>query len=146
MLKPIIEHQKEINDIYEKMKFLRDNFNIENQDAFYEELTDLVKEIRSEIDYHFNLQFHSITNEKAKKFVMENKLVRDMLFRMLDYIKAKCVEKSMDAFLKFDDFDGVINTPVPYRSTEVELGTKRTHIRVVSYGVDAILFGSLNRS
>jgi hypothetical protein len=108
MLKPIIEHQKEINDIYEKMKFLRDNFNIENQDAFYEELTDLIKEIRSEIDYHFNLQFHSITNEKAKKFVMENKLVRDMLFRMLDYIKAKCVEKSMDAFLKFDDFEEIL--------------------------------------
>jgi hypothetical protein len=108
MLKPIIEHQKEINDIYEKMKFLRDNFNIENQDAFYEELMDLIKEIRSEIDYHFNLQFHSITNEKAKKFVIENKLVRDILFRMLDYIKAKCVEKSMDAFLKFDDFEEIL--------------------------------------
>jgi hypothetical protein len=108
MLKPIIEHQKEINDIYEKMKFLRDNFNIENQDAFYEELMDLIKEIRNELDYHFNLQFYSITNEKAKKFVMENKLVRDMLFRMLDYIKAKCVEKSMDAFLKFDDFEEIL--------------------------------------
>jgi hypothetical protein len=108
MLKPIINHQKEVTKIYEKMKFLRDNFNIENQDAFYEELIDLIKEIRSEIDYHFNLQFHSITNEKAKKFVIENKLVRDILFRMLDYIKAKCVEKSMDAFLKFDDFEEIL--------------------------------------
>jgi hypothetical protein len=108
MLKPIISHQKEINNIYEKMKFLRDNFNIENQDAFYEELMDLVKEMRDELEIHFNLQFYSVTNEKAKKFVMENKLVRDMLFRMLDYIKAKCVEKSMDAFLKFDDFEEIL--------------------------------------
>jgi hypothetical protein len=108
MLKPIIEHQKEVKDIYKKMKFLRDNFNIENQDAFYEELMDLIQEIRNELDYHFNLQFYSITNEKAKKFVMENKFVRDMLFRMLDYIKAKCLEKSMDAFLKFDDFEEIL--------------------------------------
>jgi hypothetical protein len=108
MLKPIIEHQKEVKEIYKKMKFLRDNFNIENQDAFYEELTDLVKEIKKELDYHFNLQFYSVTNEKAKKFVLENKLVREMLFRMLDFIKAKCVEKSMDAFLKFDDFEEIL--------------------------------------
>ncbi|WP_024791613.1 hypothetical protein [Lebetimonas sp. JS032] len=108
MLKPIIEHQKEIKDIYKKMKFLRDNFNLENQDAFYEELMDLIKDIRSELDYHFNLQFYSVTNEKAKKFVLENKLVRDILFRMLDFMKAKCVEKSMDAFLKFDDFEEIL--------------------------------------
>jgi hypothetical protein len=108
MLKPIINHQKEVTKIYEKMKFLRDNFNLQNQDAFYEELMDLVKEMRDELEIHFNLQFYSVTNEKAKKFVMENKLVRDMLFRMLDYIKAKCVEKSMDAFLKFDDFEEIL--------------------------------------
>ncbi|WP_024788296.1 MULTISPECIES: hypothetical protein [unclassified Lebetimonas] len=108
MLKPIIEHQKEIKDIYKKMKFLRDNFNLENQDAFYEELMDLIKDIRSELDYHFNLQFYSVTNEKAKKFVLKNKLVRDILFRMLDFMKAKCVEKSMDAFLKFDDFEEIL--------------------------------------
>ena len=108
MLKPIIEHQKEIKDIYKKMKFLRDNFNPKNQDAFFEELIDLVKEIRKELDFHFNLQFFSVTNEKAKKFVMENKLVRDMLFRMLDFIKAKSIEKSLDAFLKFDDFEEIL--------------------------------------
>lgn len=108
MLKPIISHQKEIKDIYKKMKFLRDNFNLENQDAFYEELMDLIKDIRSELDYHFNLQFYSVTNEKAKKFVLKNKLVRDILFRMLDFMKAKCVEKSMDAFLKFDDFEEIL--------------------------------------
>ncbi|GAX87468.1 conserved hypothetical protein [Lebetimonas natsushimae] len=108
MLQPIIDHQKEVKEIYKKMKFLRDNFNMQNPDAFYEELLDLIKEIRKELDYHFNLQFYSVTNEKAKKFVMENKLVRDMLFRMLDFIKAKCVEKSMDAFLKFDDFEEIL--------------------------------------
>ena len=108
MLKPIIDHQKEIKDIYKKMKFLRDNFNLENQDTFFEELIDLVKEIRNELDYHFNLLFFSVTNEKAKKFVMENKLVKDMLFRMLDFIKIKSMEKSLDAFLKFDDFEEIL--------------------------------------
>jgi hypothetical protein len=108
MLKPIISHQKEINEIYKKMKFLRDNFSIENQDAFYDELIDLIEEIKKEIEFHFNLQFYSVTNEKAKPFVMENKLVRDILFRMLDFMRAKATNKSMDAFLKFDDFEEIL--------------------------------------
>ena len=108
MLGPILEHQKEIKEIFKKMQFLRDNFDIQNQNAYFEELYDLVKEMRSELDFHFNLQKYGITNEKAKKFVMENMLVREMLFRMLDFIKAKSVEKSMDAFLKFDDFEEIL--------------------------------------
>jgi hypothetical protein len=108
MLKPIISHQKEINEIYKKMKFLRDNFSIENQDAFYDELIDLIEEIKKEIEFHFNLQFYSVTNEKAKPFVMENKLVRDILFRMLDFMRAKATNKSMDVFLKFDDFEEIL--------------------------------------
>ncbi len=108
MLGPILEHQKEIKEIFKKMQFLRDNFDIQNQNAYFEELYDLVKEMRSELDFHFNLQKYGITNEKAKKFVMENMLVREMLFRMLDFIKAKSIEKSMDAFLKFDDFEEIL--------------------------------------
>jgi DNA-binding GntR family transcriptional regulator len=109
MLKPVIEHQKELKEIFKKMEFLRESFDFGNPEAFYEELYDLTKEMRNELDYHFNLQIHSYgENEKALKFVKENMLVRDMLFRMLDYIKAKCVEKSMDAFLKFDDFEEIL--------------------------------------
>ncbi|NPA87191.1 phosphoribosylaminoimidazolecarboxamide formyltransferase [Caminibacter pacificus] len=108
MLEPIINHQKELKEIFKKMQFLRDNFDFGNPDAFYEELYDLVKEMRSELDFHFNLQQYGVTNEKAKKFVLENMLVKEMLFRMLDYIKAKSVEKSPDAFLKFDDFEEIL--------------------------------------
>ena len=109
MLEPIINHQKEIKEIFKKMEFLRDNFDFGNLKAFYEELYDLVKDMRNELDYHFNLQFYSVgENEKTKKFVMENKLVRDMLFRMLDFIKAKAVENSPDAFIKFDDFEEIL--------------------------------------
>ncbi len=106
MLKPIIEHQKEIKEIFKKMEFLRDNFS--PLDAFYEELYDLCNKMRDELEFHFNLQFYGITNEKAKKFVNENRLVKDMLFRMLDYIQQKAHEKSMDAFLKFDDFEEIL--------------------------------------
>ncbi len=106
MLEPIIKHQKEIKEIFRKMEFLRDNFS--PLDAFYEELYDLCNEMRDELEFHFNLQFYGITNEKARKFVNENRLVRDMLFRMLDYIQQKAHEKSMDAFLKFDDFEEIL--------------------------------------
>ena len=106
MIEPIIEHQKEIKEIFKKMEFLRDNFS--PLDAFYEELYDLCNEMRSELEFHFNLQIYGIKNEKAKRFVNENRLVRDMLFRMLDYIQQKAHEKSMDAFLKFDDFEEIL--------------------------------------
>ena len=106
MLKPIINHQKEIKEIFKKMEFLRDNFS--PLDAFYEELEDLSKEMQKELEYHFNLQFYGITNEKAKKFVNENRLVKEMLFRMLNFIQQKAKEKSMDAFLKFDDFEEIL--------------------------------------
>ncbi|WP_457561388.1 phosphoribosylaminoimidazolecarboxamide formyltransferase [Caminibacter sp.] len=109
MLKPIIEHQNELKEIYKKMDFLRENFDLGNVDAFYEELMDLAKEMKNELNYHFNLQIYSYgENEKAKKFVLENLLVRDMLNRMLDFIIAKSYEKSMDAFSKFDDFDEIL--------------------------------------
>lgn len=108
MLEPIITHHKELKEIYKKMDFLRENFDIGNPEAFYEELMDLAKEMKNELNYHFNLQLYSYgENEKAKKFVLENMLVRDMLNRMLDFIIAKSYEKSMDAFLKFDDFDEI---------------------------------------
>jgi len=108
MLNPIIDHQKEIKEINKNLLFLRDNFDINHQDAFFEELLNSVKKLREEIDYHFNLQIYGITNEKAKPFVNENRLVRDMLFRMIDFIKAKAVEKSLDAFMKIDDIDEII--------------------------------------
>ena len=106
MLKPIINHQKEIKEIFKKMEFLRDNFS--PLDAFYEELEDVSKEMQKELEYHFNLQFYGITNEKAKKFVNENRLVKEMLFRMLNFIQQKAKEKSMDSFLKFDDFEEIL--------------------------------------
>ena len=106
MLKPIIEHQKEVKEIFKKMEFLRDNFS--PLPAFYEEIEDLSKKMKDELEYHFNLQFYAITNEKAKKFVNENRLIRDMLFRMLGFIELKAKEKSMDAFLKFDDFEEIL--------------------------------------
>ncbi len=106
MIEPIINHQKDIKEIFKKMEFLRDNFS--PLPAFYEELYDLCNKMRDELEYHFNLQFYGITNEKAKKCINENRLVRDMLFRMLDFIQQKSHEKSMDAFLKFDDFEEIL--------------------------------------
>ena len=107
MLKPIIEHQKDLNEIYKKMDFLRENF-IPGQNAFFEELSDLAKEMRDELEYHFNLQIHSVgTNPKVEHLVKENMLVRDMLFRMLYFMMVKSQENSMDAFLKFDDFEEI---------------------------------------
>ena len=109
MLEPIINHQKEIKEIFKKMEFLRDNFDFGNSKVFLEEIKDLAKEMRNELDYHFNLQIYSVgENEKAKKFVMENLLVRDMLFRMLDFIILKADENSVDAFVKFDDFEEIL--------------------------------------
>jgi len=108
MLKPIRDHQKEIKEINKNLLFLRDNFDMNHQDAFFEELLNSVKKLKEEIDYHFNLQIYGITNEKAKPFVNENRLVRDMLFRMIDFIKAKAVEKSLDAFMKIDDIDEIM--------------------------------------
>jgi hypothetical protein len=107
MLDVIINHQKKLNEIYKKIDFLRENFNFENQEAFFSELVDNAKELKNELELHFNLQINSITHEKAKKFVLENMLVRDMLFRMLDFIIQKAKQNSTDAFLKFDDFEEI---------------------------------------
>jgi len=107
LLDAIIQHQKELKEIYKKMDFLRENF-IPGQNAFFEELADLAKEMKEELEYHFNLQIHSVgTNPKTEYLVKENMLVRDMLFRMLDFMIKKASENSMDAFLKFDDFDEI---------------------------------------
>jgi hypothetical protein len=43
MLKPIISHQKEINDIYEKMKFLRAYFKKE-RGLFIQQLRSVLEE------------------------------------------------------------------------------------------------------
>jgi len=108
MLKIIIDHQKEIKEIFKKMSFIRDNF-IPGNDAYFSELNDLAKEMKEELTYHFNLQIHSVgTNKKVEYLVKENLLVRDMLFRMLDFIIVKNAQNSLDAFLKFDDFEEIL--------------------------------------
>jgi len=125
LLEPIIEHHKELKELNKKLLFLRDNFDLDHADAFYDELMDLIKEFRSEIDYHFNLQIYSVgQNEKVKHLVNENRLVRDILFRMLDFMKAKAVEKSMDAFLKIEDFDEILRAYI-----KKEKGLFRQEIR-----------------
>ena len=107
MLKIIINHQENIKEIFKKMEFLRDNF-IPN-DAFFEELEDLAKNMKEEIEFHFNLQIYSVgENKKVDHLVKENLLVRDILFRMLEYIIVKSKKKSLDAFLKFDDFEEIL--------------------------------------
>ena len=108
MLTPVIDHQKQINEIFKKMLFLRDSFNLDNQEAFFSELVDLSDELKNELEFHFNLQQYGITNEKAKKFVLENMLVKEMLFRMLNVIKENAKRNSLDAFLKFDDFEEIL--------------------------------------
>ena len=108
MLTPIINHQTDINEIFKKMLFLRDSFNMQNQKVFFEELYDLSSEMREELEFHFNLQKYGITNEKAKKFVLENMLVKEMLFRMLDFIQENAKRNNLDAFLKFDDFEEIL--------------------------------------
>jgi len=108
MLKPIINHQKELKKLFEKMDFLRENFDFGNPDAFLDELKDLAEEMKKELEYHFNLQIYSVgTNPKVEHLVKENLLVRDMLFRMLDFIILKAKEGSIDAFMKFDDFEEI---------------------------------------
>ena len=107
MLDVIINHQKKLNEIYKKIDFLRENFDFENQEAFFSELVDNAKELKNELEFHFNLQINAITNEKVKKFILENMLVRDMLFRMLDFVIQKAQQNSTDAFLKLDDFDEI---------------------------------------
>ncbi|WP_456480275.1 phosphoribosylaminoimidazolecarboxamide formyltransferase [Nautilia sp.] len=107
MLEAIINHQKELKEIFKKMDFLRENF-IPGQNAFFEELKDFAKEMRNELEYHFNLQIHSVgTSPKTEYLVKENLLVRDILFRMLDFMINKAEENSMDAFMKFDDFEEI---------------------------------------
>ncbi len=109
MLKPILNHQKEIKDLHKKMDFLRESFDFGNADAFFEELYDISKEMKNELAYHFNLQQYSYgENEKAKKIVLENMLVKDMLLRMLDFIIKNAYEKKQDAFIKLDDFDEIL--------------------------------------
>jgi hypothetical protein len=109
LLKLIIEHQKEIKELFKKMEFLRDSFDFGNMDAFLDELSDLGEEMKKELEYHFNLQYYSVgKNEKAKKFVMENMLVKEMLFRMLDFIINNAKNKNPDAFMKFDDFEEIL--------------------------------------
>jgi len=106
MLEPIIDHQKELKEIFKKMEFLRDNFS--PLPAFYEELEDFSKRMKNELDYHFNLQINSVgLNPKTQHLVKENLLVREILFRMLDYMIQKSKENSMDAFLKFEDFEEI---------------------------------------
>jgi len=107
MLKIIITHQEKIKEIFKKMQFLRDNFI--PKDAFFEELEDLAKDMKEELNFHFNLQIYSVgENKKVNYLVKENLLVRDILFRMLEYIILKSKEKSLDAFLKFDDFEEIL--------------------------------------
>jgi hypothetical protein len=107
MLQEIIQHQKQLKEIYKKMDFLRENF-IPGQNAFFEELADLAQEMKNELEYHFNLQIHSVgTNPKAEHLVKENLLVRDILIRMLNFMSEKAKQNSMDAFIKFDDFDEI---------------------------------------
>ena len=107
MLKIIINHQEKIKEIFKKIEFLRDNFIF--NDAFFEELEDLAKKMKEEIDFHFNLQIYSVgENKKVNHLVKESLLIRDILFRMLEYIIFKSKEKSLDAFLKFDDFEEIL--------------------------------------
>jgi len=107
--KPIIEHQNELKELNKKLLFLRDNFDLAHQDTFFDELNVLIKELKEELDYHFNLQIQTFgENNKVKFLVNENRLIRDMLFRMLDFIKAKSTEKNLDAFLKIDDVDEIL--------------------------------------
>jgi len=107
--KPIIEHQNELKELNKKLLFLRDNFDLAHQDTFFDELNVLIKELKEELDYHANLQIQTFgENNKVKFLVNENRLIRDMLFRMLDFIKAKSTEKNLDAFLKIDDVDEIL--------------------------------------
>jgi hypothetical protein len=107
MLKPIIEHQKELKEINKKMLFLQEAFNFDNKDVVLEELGNLAKEMKNELEFHFNLQKYGVTNNKVKKFVLENMLVKELLFRMLNSIINFAQEKSIDAFMKLEEFEEI---------------------------------------
>jgi hypothetical protein len=111
MIQKILDNQKNLKELYyEKMDKLRETFDFNNQNETFNKLLEYSNELEKEIENHFTLQ-NKLTNQINKevdRIVLENMLVRRIMLNMNAKIKQGAINKDINIFAFFDDFEEIL--------------------------------------
>jgi len=111
VIQKILNNHKILKEIYyDKMDKLRENFDFNNQDITFNKLLEYSNELEKEIENHFALQ-NRLTNQINKevdRIVLENMLVREIMLHMNAKIKQGAINKDIDIFAFFDEFEEIL--------------------------------------
>jgi hypothetical protein len=111
MIEKILDNHKNLKEVYyEKMDKLRETFDFNNQDITFDKLLEYSNELEKEIIKHFEIQnrLSGKINEKVDKLILENMLVRRILLRMNNKIKEGAINKDINIFAFFDEFEEIL--------------------------------------
>jgi hypothetical protein len=111
MIEKILDNHKNLKEVYyEKMDKLSETFDFNNQDITFDKLLEYSNELEKEIIKHFEIQnrLSGKINEKVDKLILENMLVRRILLRMNNKIKEGAINKDINIFAFFDEFEEIL--------------------------------------
>ena len=111
MIEKILSHHKVLNNLYyEKLDKIREEFDFNNQNIYFEEMQQYATHLKEKIIYHFSLQekLKNKINSKVDKIILENMLVKDILIRMSNKIIEGAKNKDITIFNFFDDFEEIL--------------------------------------
>ena len=111
MIQKILDNQENLKKVYyEKMDKLRETFDFNNPDVTFEKLVKYSDELEKEILNHFALQekLKNKINSQVDKLILENMLVRRIMLNMNSKIKQGAINKDIDIFAFFDEFEEIL--------------------------------------
>jgi hypothetical protein len=111
VIQKILDNHKVLQELYyEKMDKLRETFDFNNPNETFDKLLEYSNELEKEIENHFELQnrLKNQINEKVDKIVLENMLVRRIMLNMNSKIKEGAINKDIDIFAFFDEFEEIL--------------------------------------
>jgi hypothetical protein len=111
VIQKILDNHKVLQELYyEKMDKLRETFDFNNPNETFDKLLEYSNELAKEIENHFELQnrLKNQINEKVDKIVLENMLVRRIMLNMNSKIKEGAINKDIDIFAFFDEFEEIL--------------------------------------
>jgi len=109
ILEGLIDHQRELKTLYQKLEFLRDCFNFQNPTPFFEEFQEILHSLLEELKIHFRAFEDGVGQiQTTIPIILENRLLRDILIRMGERMERMAIEKNPNLFLQLEEFREIL--------------------------------------
>ncbi|NPA55041.1 MAG: hypothetical protein GXO40_01585 [Epsilonproteobacteria bacterium] len=144
MIARILEHQPIVRDAFKKLDYIREEFDFTQADIYFDKMIELLEDLEGLLIEHFTIQeeYQRRINPQVDKLILENMLVREILLRMLKKLQQGAIDKNINVFMFFEEFEEIFKAYFKKESelfiSEIKEATTQEEFRMLNQGVSNV--------